>query len=656
MQIQPKIHIEASALLSATVIVEQADAHGMTYHAQIDNLTGKTAYLRRVQLWETSDMKVCGLGEGPYTVYRSGRHKNDLPGVFTLGCQDVRLTDVLSVMVENGEGMASDGQKTVLSDHLTVVEDADGNALMITFLTGRDQLLETRLILDQAGNLEKMTVGVLFGRDVDPRESVRTETVQICVTDQVQAAVDAFAEEKARRYGSRNRRHPSVFCTWYYYGLTVSYADVARNFRMIQERHLPYEVFQVDEGWEMTLGECTPNARFPLPMRQLADEIREAGMIPGLWSSPFVAHATATVWKAHPEWILRDRQGQPCLFPMNDTVYYVFDITCPETYGYFRELYRHFTEDWGFTYHKLDFTRAAVIYEDAAFADRHITLAQAYYRAVCAIREGMGEDAFFLMCGGLYDPIIGLVDAQRTGSDVLSMWSSNINKDGKTAPYTIRQSLMRSYMNAWWANDPDALMIRKRETMDRGLRLTYGLLTDDEVKTSVINQFMSGGIMCQTEPLDAIGDDRLMEIRHILPVVDTVVHPLQFMTPDRFPGPADVYIPKTGAHCLCIINWSDTEEKKIQFRLSDVLDRMMDDSVHGLTESDACFVVCDFYSGTYLTDQKAEDVLSLPAIPPHAGTVIKIERMMDRPIIVASDGHYSMGGECEEITSENECA
>ena len=37
MQIQPKIHIEASAPLSATVIVEQADAHGMTYHAQIDN-------------------------------------------------------------------------------------------------------------------------------------------------------------------------------------------------------------------------------------------------------------------------------------------------------------------------------------------------------------------------------------------------------------------------------------------------------------------------------------------------------------------------------------------------------------------------------------------------------------------------------------------
>ena len=67
------------------------------------------------------------------------------------------------------------------------------------------------------------------------------------------------------------------------------------------------------------------------------------------------------------------------------------------------------------------------------------------------------------------------------------MWSSNINKNGKTAPYTIRQSVMRYYMNYWWANDPDALMVRKNDVMQRGSRLTLGLLNDDEVKTSVMN-------------------------------------------------------------------------------------------------------------------------------------------------------------------------
>ena len=90
------------------------------------------------------------------------------------------------------------------------------------------------------------------------------------------------------------------------------------NLSVIKERKLPYDVFQVDEGWEITLGEYEPNYKFPLPMKAVADEIREAGLIPGIWSSPFVAHETASVWKAHPEWILKDKAGRPCLFPMND--------------------------------------------------------------------------------------------------------------------------------------------------------------------------------------------------------------------------------------------------------------------------------------------------------------------------------------------------
>lgn len=114
------------------------------------------------------------------------------------------------------------------------------------------------------------------------------------------------------------------------------------------------------------------------------------------------------------------------------------------------------------------------------------------------------------MCGGLYDPLIGMVDAQRTGYDALSMWTSNINKGGKTVPYTVRQNFFRMYMNQWRANDADALMIRKNEAMERNLRLALGLLNDEEIKTSLVNQFASGGILSQTEPLDRIDDARLL--------------------------------------------------------------------------------------------------------------------------------------------------
>jgi len=628
-----------SGLLRVKTVTEGSGENWVEYHAVVTNQSDCPVFLEKVELLRSADPASFGLGEGPWLIFRSGRHKNDLPGFFETGCADARLSDVAAVMAESGDGLSDGaGYREVVSDHLSLIRGTGKKSLAISFLTGRDQLFQTRFLLDEAANLNSVIAETLFGIQLDPGISVRSETIRLALTEEPEEEIEYFAERKARLYGRRNSRRPAVFCTWYYYGLSVTYEDVKRNLQMIQDRQLPYDVFQVDEGWEITLGEYEPNDKFPCSMQELAQEIRSAGLTPGLWSSPFVAHETASVWKTHPEWILRDSAGAPCLFPMNDTVYLVFDLTAPGVCDYFRELYHRFTFEWGYTYHKLDFTRASVIFDNAFYADRRVPLARAYYQAVRAIREGMGEDAFLLMCGGLYDPIIGLADAQRTGSDVLSMWASSINRDGKTAPYTIRQSMMRYYMNRWWANDPDALMIRRNPVMERGLRLTYGLLNDEEVKTSVINQFAGGGIMCQTEPLDRIDEDRLLQLRHILPVLPSRTRPLGFFSGARFPGAMDVFFPENGSHCICLINWSDSCEQRTQLNLSELP-----------LDPDASYAVCDFYSGEYRLGVAATASVEFAPLQPHGATVLKVEKITAKPIIVASDGHYSMGVECRRL-------
>jgi hypothetical protein len=621
-------------------ILEDSGENYKEYHYIVSNESAERKFLERIELFSCNDLSGLGLSGGEYTLFRSGRHKNDMPGVFVTGCVDERLSDVCSGMTESGEkrdGGESAGSAgyRVTSDHITLIRDRQGKVFAIEFLTGRDQLFETTIDLDENANILSIKAEVIFNVFLDPGETVRTESIRTALVSRAEEEISSFAKRKAVLYGARNKRRPSVFCTWYFYELNVTLEDVRTNLEIMKKRRLPYDVFQIDEGWEVTLGEYEPNEKFPVSMKDLADEIRDAGFVPGLWSSPFVAHETASVWKAHPEWILKGRDGMPVLFPMNDTVYYVFDITDYNTLEYFRELYHRFTFEWGYTYHKLDFTRAAVIYEDADFCDKKTTLAQAYYRAVRAIREGMGDDAFFLMCGGLYDPIIGLVDAQRTGSDVLSMWSSNINKNGKTAPYTIRQSAMRYYMNRWWANDPDALMVRENDKMQRESRLTLGLLNDDEVKTSVMNQFTGGGIMCQTEPLDQISDERLFEIRHILPVVETKAEPLDVMCEDRFPGAVRVSVVDRELFCICVTNWSDTVEKELVVNMNELS-----------LEQGAKYAVSGFYSGRFVTDICAEDTVNMGMLAPHASEVIKIEKLSDSPVILASDYHYTMGGEC----------
>jgi len=611
------------------------------YNYTITNNADQDVYLDEYEVFSASSLAELGLNEADCLLLRTGRHKNDMPSAARFGVMDACMEDALGGMTESGDRRrAQAGRRMIVSDHLTLLGSGD-NWLLLAFMTGRDQLFKTEITVDDAGSFLRLRSAVELHILIRPGQTVTTETFRLERTAKPMEAVDRFALDKAAIYGSRVSRIPSVFCTWYYYGLTVTWQDVVTNLERMEQLHLPFDVFQIDEGWEMTLGQWEPNAKFPIHMRDAAKRIREAGYTPGIWTSPFVASAWADVWKEHPEWMLRDRSGEPCLFPMNGTTYCVFDITHPGTWDYFEKLYRKLTFDWGYTYHKLDFTRASVIYDNAVYHDPYITLARAYHEAVAAIRRGMGEESYFLMCGGLYDPIIGLVDAQRSGSDVLSMWFSNINQGGKTAPYTIKQSLTRFYMNRWWNNDPDALMVRRNDVMERGLRLTYGLLSDDEVRTVVLNQFIGGGIVCSTEPLDKITPDRLHQLRHVLPPLPSQVEPVDLLGGGRFPSTVRVTMPGTDAVYIALINWDDGKPRSVRVTL--------DEATLGCALPEGRYAVCEFFSGSYVLDAAPGDTIAFADVPPHSAALIKVERQGDAPVIVASDMHFAMGGEFDRL-------
>ena len=289
----------------------------------IRNTSLRQVFLKYVVLWQASSVKELEIGDGPYRVYRSGRHKNDMPGTFTLGVPDESMKDVLGAMTESGDKAEAGKQvRKLSSDHLTIFTGSK-ESLLVTFTGGREQLFETEIILDENYELERVKTKAVFHIYLKPAASVECEELKLVRTNRPEEEVTRFAKNKGIRYGSRRGLHPSVFCTWYYYGLTVSYEDVKTNLEIMQKRKLPFDVFQLDEGWEICLGEWEANEKFPVPMKQLADEIRSAGYRPGIWSSPFIAHESASLWKEHPEWILKDKEGKPYLFPMNDMEYLV---------------------------------------------------------------------------------------------------------------------------------------------------------------------------------------------------------------------------------------------------------------------------------------------------------------------------------------------
>ena len=575
-----------------------------------------------------------------WKLYRQGRHKNDMPSVCVLGRRDASYTDAQTGLTETGGGInANETPCRFVSDQLTVLTGGD-TSLTVAFLTGAEQLVETVLDMTEENTFSSLSASSLPDCTIQPGQTVFSEWLRVDRGCDALEAMNAFAADKAKIYHARRSPHtPSVFCTWYYYGLSVTYEDVLTDLHELERRGIPFDVFQIDEGWERTLGDWQNNQKFPA-MEQAAAKIARAGFTPGIWTSPFIAHASAPVCSEHPEWLLRTKEGELCLFPMNDTVYNVLDITNPQVVEWVRQLYITLRK-WGYSYHKLDFTRAPVIQPDAVFFDDSISLAAAYRRAIQAVRDGAGEDAYILICGGLYDPVIGLVDAQRTGSDVMSMWSANTKKGGRAAPYTIKQSLMRYWMNDWWHNDPDALMIRRQNEPFRGSPLGYGLLNDDEALTSVLNQYIGGGIVCSTEPMSRIQDDRLMLLRHIIPTVPVHVMPRDLFSGARYPSVVDVKVDNRNWHTVALINWSDTEEITASVR--------MDHHLTGdFAQADRVYTLCEFFSGQVVEDVHYGDTVTFGTVPPHGCVLIKVMvQNPNWPQIIQSTGHFSFGGEVE---------
>jgi len=523
-------------------------SHLIKLNKTISNNSDKEKFFKEIVLFECDNLKKLHIDLDEVSVFRSARHKNDMPTIFKLGEVSDSLNDGLIKIAENGSRLLISNSHLIISDHLTILGKSN-KAFIIAFLGGNKHLIRTEINIDKKGKFINLKVIAEINKSLKPHEKFKFEEIQLFNTDNVDEAIKYFALNKIKDIKVKQKKCPAVYCTWYYYGDTITFKDCLINLKEIKRRKLPLDTFQIDDGWEDYIGDWNAGKKF-IDMKKVSNEINKYGLTPGIWTSPFIIDKKSKFAKIHKDWLLKDNDNKLSIFPMNEKEFYIVDITIKDTWKYFEKLYKHLTNDYGFKYHKLDFTRAPITSINANYRNKNITIVEAYRNACLSIRKGMGN-AFFLMCGGLYDPLIGIVDAQRTGSDVLSMWSAT-NKGGKTLPFTMKQNLLRYYMNYWWYNDPDSFIIRRNKIPYKGLRLSLGLLTDNEVNTSSINQILGGGLFSMTEPLDKIDKDRLNLIFKILPLRKIDINLVDIMNSSRYP-----YLIKFNNNYLAIINYDD---------------------------------------------------------------------------------------------------
>ena len=72
--------------------------------------------------------------------------------------------------------------------------------------------------------------------------------------DSVRGLMLRHARRVARSTGTLHSPCRNLYCTWYYYGADIDRREVLENLRFIVREHLPFDVFQIDMGWENNPG------------------------------------------------------------------------------------------------------------------------------------------------------------------------------------------------------------------------------------------------------------------------------------------------------------------------------------------------------------------------------------------------------------------
>jgi len=275
---------------------------------------------------------------------------------------------------------------------------------------------------------------------------------------------------------TRFEKPPRVWCSWYSLFKWINEPILAKALQGLDD--LPFDVFQIDDGWQDQSGHWNAGKNFPSGMAAFADKVKATGRTAGIWLSPFIVTPNLEIFHEHPEWILRDEHGNLVTAGMNWTgTTYALDVTHPEVLEWLDKLI-HKVVGWGYNYLKLDF-----LYAGAALGKRYknIPREEGYRNAMQAMREAAG-DAYILACGAPIIPSLGLCDGIRVGPDVSNYWVNKAmtvwlnNPNDTSTQNAIRTSIHRLWLKHLVNIDPDVMYFRTRHN---ALKLHENQLLED---------------------------------------------------------------------------------------------------------------------------------------------------------------------------------
>ncbi|MEO8464639.1 MAG: glycoside hydrolase family 36 protein [Gammaproteobacteria bacterium] len=364
-----------------------------------------------------------------------------------------------------------------------------------------------------------------------PGRSISSDRFVLNAAASAYAALEQYAEAVGSAQNARTRSIVNGWCSWFYTLAQVSEDEVLKNteFAARHLREFGLEYIQIDDGYQRSLGDWEGNERFPHGMQWLAERIKAHGFKPGLWIAPYVVSERSDLFRLHPEWLVRRRDGSLQRIGnwenehspealREATKHYCLDITHPEAAEWLRNLFERIARRWGYEMIKIDFVAWSILAAES-YRDPTLSSAEVYRHGLTIMRAAVGEKCHILECGP-GNTTVGLIDSMRIEADINygyadAAWKQYFQDSACSTAATAK----RYYLHRrTWVNDADHVCL--------------DLLTTQQAEAAATSIALSGGNMISGDRLVDLDPAKLEILKRVMPSYGEAAAPVDLFDAD----------------------------------------------------------------------------------------------------------------------------
>jgi hypothetical protein len=366
---------------------------------------------------------------------------------------------------------------------------------------------------------------------LNPGRSIRSDRFALTVAATPYAALERYADAVGTLQNARTRSVVNGWCSWFYTLAEVSEDEVLRNaeFAARHLRAFGLEYIQIDDGYQRAHGDWEGNDRFPHGMQWLAERIKAHGFKPGLWIAPYVVSEHSAVFRRHPEWLVRRRDGslqrignwesESSTEALRETTKcYCLDITHPEAAAWLRDLFDTIARRWGYELIKIDFMAWSILAAQR-YHDPTRSSAEVYRHGLKIMRAAAGEGCHILECGP-GNTTVGLIDSMRIEADTNYGYAEAAWRQYFVGPACSLAAAAKRYCfhGRTWVNDVDHVCLH--------------LLTPQQAEAAAACVALSGGNTISGDRLVDLDPAKLEILKKVMPAHAEAAVPVDLLDAD----------------------------------------------------------------------------------------------------------------------------